>query len=108
MASKGHMFAHGIGVKSVAASARIFCMVRPGWRVVDTRAGRWSSMRPLSGTTECDGAAPKIELIARERSKPLAHSVFWTDPSDTACCDVVGQRKGQFEFVVANDGLELA
>ena len=106
MASKRHTYEYEIDLKSDVAPARVLRMVRPKARVLEIGAGPGSITRHLSGTLECDVTALEIDPTAIEKLKPFARSVFPMDLNDSGWSDVVKEREGLFDFVIAADVLE--
>lgn len=106
MTSKRHTYEYDIDLKSDVASARVLRMVRAKSRVLEIGAGPGSITRHLSGTLECDVTALEINSSAIEKLRPFARSVFPMDLNDAAWSEVVRQRDGLFDFVIAADVLE--
>nr|WP_253746707.1 MULTISPECIES: class I SAM-dependent methyltransferase [unclassified Ruegeria] len=81
-------------------------MVKPGSKVLEIGAGPGSITRHLSGTLDCDVVALEIDPTAIEKLKPFARSVYPMDLNDAAWSDVVREKDGLFDYVIAADVLE--
>lgn len=101
-----HTYEYDIDLNSDVAPARVLRMVRPGSRVLEIGAGPGSITRHLSGTLKCDVVALEIDPTAIEKLRPFARSVFAADLNDVSWAELVREREGQFDFVIAADVLE--
>jgi 2-polyprenyl-3-methyl-5-hydroxy-6-metoxy-1,4-benzoquinol methylase len=106
MAADRHTYEYDIDLNSDVAPARVLRMVRPKSRVLEIGAGPGSVTRHLSGTLECDVTALEIDPSAIEKLRPFARSVFPMDLNDASWSDVVRDREGLFDYVIAADVLE--
>jgi 2-polyprenyl-3-methyl-5-hydroxy-6-metoxy-1,4-benzoquinol methylase len=101
-----HVYEYDVDLNSDVAPARVLSMVRPGSRVLEIGAGPGSITRHLSGTLGCDVVALEIDPTAIEKLRPFARSVFAADLNDIGWADLVREREGRFDFVIAADVLE--
>lgn len=101
-----HTYEYDVDLNSDVAPARVLRMVRPGSRVLEIGAGPGSITRHLSGTLNCDVVALEIDPTAIEKLRPFARSVFAADLNDAGWAQMVFDREGKFDFVIAADVLE--
>ncbi|WP_298852215.1 class I SAM-dependent methyltransferase [uncultured Ruegeria sp.] len=104
--SDRHTYEYDIDMNSDVAPARVLRMVKPGSKVLEIGAGPGSITRHLSGTLECDVVALEIDPSAIEKLKPFARSVYPMDLNDAAWSDIVREKDGVFDYVIAADVLE--
>ncbi|MDZ4088249.1 MAG: class I SAM-dependent methyltransferase [Tabrizicola sp.] len=104
--SSRHVYEYDIDLTSDVAPARVLRMVRPGSRVLEIGAGPGSITRHLSGSLGCDVVALEIDPSAIERLEPFARAVFLADLNQAGWAEMVRDREGQFDFVIAADVLE--
>ncbi|NOD77940.1 MULTISPECIES: class I SAM-dependent methyltransferase [unclassified Ruegeria] len=104
--SEKHTYEYDIDMNSDVAPARVLRMVKPGSKVLEIGAGPGSITRHLSGTLDCDVVALEIDPTAIEKLKPFARSVYPMDLNDAAWSDVVREKDGLFDYVIAADVLE--
>ncbi len=104
--SSRHVYDYDIDLTSDVAPARVLRMVRPGSRVLEIGAGPGSITRHLSGSLGCDVVALEIDPTAIERLQPFARAVFSADLNEAGWAEMVRDREGQFDYVIAADVLE--
>ncbi|MCA0906800.1 class I SAM-dependent methyltransferase [Ruegeria marisrubri] len=104
--SDRHTYEYDIDMNSDVAPARVLRMVKPGSKVLEIGAGPGSITRHLSGTLECDVVALEIDPSAIEKLKPFARSVYPMDLNDASWSDIVREKDGVFDYVIAADVLE--
>lgn len=101
-----HKYEYEIDLESDVAPARILRMIKHGQKVLEIGAGPGSITRCLSGPLGCDVVAVEIDPTALEKLKPHAREVYAMDLNDPLWSDVLREKEGTFDAIIAADVLE--
>jgi len=106
VATDKHKYEYEVDLDSDTAPARVLRMIEKGSKVLEIGAGPGSVTRCLSGLLDCDVVALEIDPTALEKLKDCARAVYAMDLNDPSWSDVLREKEGLFDYIIAADVLE--